>query len=307
MENENLLDLMHGIDKSGSLTGRGLEPGQVVYDQGYGDDKRHIDQTVEEAVVSRFLDESEIDTALKPKDAEWGEDAWLTPSGETLSGEELEAKEYAFILDQVEGTKNYDNRDRYATIAAIDPENPRLDGVEASVVYRWDDAAFIIDGENAFSNFSMRPAEETLRNSELMEVDQMNQMDDNTKIRGQIIGLNAQDYPDLIDNVVNRYDLAGNNWPILKADGTTGDILGAVTDNSIAADVRALKDRERLPFAQDFAPAAKIARDVGVKVMDENGKPVTTGFSKPGEATAYIAIPPGEVSEEILEIVEEAA
>jgi len=306
MENENLLDLMYGISRAGSLAGRGLEPGNVIDEGNYGDDKRDIDQAVEEAVVDHFIDNSEgVEAALKPEDAEWGEDEWITQSGKTLSGEELEEVDYAFIVDQVEGTKNYDNRDRYTTIAALDPEDPTLEGVEASMVYRWDDAVFFSDGDTAYSNFqASEDPEQTFEAAEPIQVEPMNEVNYDTKIRGQMIGLNAQNYADLISAVVDRYDLPENDWPSLKADGTTtGDILGAVTDNSIAVDIRALKDRERLPFAQDFAPAAKIARDAGVKVVDEQGEPINTDFSRPGAATAYIAVPPGKVSDEIVDIV----
>jgi hypothetical protein len=307
MENENLLGLMYGITRSGSLAGRGLQPGEVVSEGDYGDDKRDIDQAVEEAVVDHFLG-SDVNAALKPEDAEWGDEEWITPSGETVSGEELEDRDYAFIVDQVEGTKNYDNRDRYTTIAALNPEDPTLEGVEASMIYRWDDSIFFSDGEQSYSNFECGSGlpSGNLEAAKPLEAEKMDEVGYDTKIRGQMIGLNARDYADLIESVVERNDLPENDWPSLKADGTTtGDILGTVTDNSIAVDIRALKDRERLPFAQDFAPAAKVARDAGVKVVDEKGEPIDTDFSRPGAATAYIAVPPGDASEEIVDIVGE--
>lgn len=149
MDNENLLELMYGVGETASWNGRHLEPGEVVSSGGYGDDKRGIDQVTEDAVVRYFLENEPVagfDVALKPEDAEWGEDSWLTGSGDTLSGEELGEVDYGFIVDQVEGTKNYDNRERYTALAAIDPENPTLEGVEAALVYRWDDTVFFSDG-----------------------------------------------------------------------------------------------------------------------------------------------------------------
>ncbi len=117
-----------------------------------------------------------------------------------------------------------------------------------------------------------------------------------------MIGRNAQDYAEFMDRLIDLYDLEESEWPSLKADGTTtGDILGTVTDKSIAMDLRALKERERLPFAQDFAPAAKIAKDAGGKVVNEKRDLVETDFTEPGAATAYIALPPGKASEELEE------
>jgi fructose-1,6-bisphosphatase/inositol monophosphatase family enzyme len=306
MNNENLLDLMYGMAKSASLESRHLEPGEVVSQEGYGDDKRDIDQVAEDAIVeylSSKPEEYNFEVALKPEDAAWGEDAWLTPSGETLSGDELEEVDYALVVDQVEGTKNYDNKDRYTTLAALDPENPTLDGVQASIAYRWDDQVFFSDGETAYQT---EARQNNIEDAEVLRSGEMNEVNYDTKIRGQMIGRNAGFYADLMDNIIDRYELEENDWPSLKADGTTtGDILGAVTDNSIAVDVRALQDRGRLPFAQDFAPAAKIAEDAGVRVMDENSEPIQTDFSAEGAATAYIAVPEGEVSEEIESLVKE--
>ena len=303
MRNENLLDFMYGIAHSASEAARDMKPGAVVDSGGPGDDKRDIDQVAEDALVD-YLEKSDyhIDVALKPEDAAWGEDAWLTPEGDTLSGDELGEVEYALIVDQVEGTKNHENRDRYTTLAAIDPENPTLDGIEASVALRWEDTLFFSDGEKAYHNPGNNPgeAESVIGESQLLEASQMDEINYETKIRGQMIGLNARDYANFMEKVVERYGLEESNWPSLKADGTTtGDILGTVTDNSIAIDIRALSDRERLPFAQDFAPAAKIARDAGSTVVTEEGEPIDTDFTEPDAATAYIALPPGEVSEEL--------
>lgn len=120
-----------------------------------------------------------------------------------------------------------------------------------------------------------------------LEATRMDEVNYDTKVRGQMIGLNASDYAQFIEDLIHHYELEENDWPSLKADGTTtGDILGAVTEKAIAMDIRALKDRKRLPFAQDFAPAAKIARDAGVEIVDENGEEITTDFSRPGAATA---------------------
>lgn len=149
-----------------------------------------------------------------------------------------------------------------------------------------------------------------MRNSTRFNARPLDSVGYETKIRGQMIGRNAHDYAGFMDHLIDLYDLNENEWPSLKADGTTtGDILGTVTDKSIALDIRALKDRDRLPFAQDFAPAARIAKDAGAKIVNEKGEPVQTEFTEPGAATAYIALPPGEASENLEEnlpeIVEE--
>lgn len=311
MDNLNLIELMYGLAESGSFAARDLEPGEVVSNQGYGDEKRDIDQVAEEAVVGYFLSnepDEEFDAALKPEDAEWGEDQWMTGEMERVSGEELGQVDYGFIVDQVEGTKNFDNRERYTTIAAIDPENPTLEGVESSLVYRWDDTVFFSDGNRSFVNKNPEYGEHerNVRTSTSLEAVEMDQVDYRTKIRGQLIGRNVSDYAEIMDSLVDHYELEENDWPSLKADGTTtGDILGAVTDNSIAIDVRALKDRERLPFAQDFAPVARIARDAGVEIMNEKGNKVETDFSEPGKGTAYVALPPGEARKEIKNMLPE--
>lgn len=73
MDNENLLELMYGIAESGSYQARDLEPGEVVSTNGFGDDKRDIDQVTEHAVIEYFLDQEPqqgFTAALKPEDAE---------------------------------------------------------------------------------------------------------------------------------------------------------------------------------------------------------------------------------------------
>jgi len=307
MINENLLNLMYGIAESASLRAREMEPNEIVSSDGYGDDKWDIDQVAEKDAFDYFFSNSEsygFDVVMKPEDAEWEDDEeWMASTGETVSIDDIGEFDYAIIIDQVEGTKNNDNRERYSTLAALDPENPTLEGVEASIVYRWDDVVFFSDGETAYRQTRTT---DDLGESAILEADEMDEVDYLTKIRGQAIGKNTQDLTDLMYALVERYDLHENEWPSQKGDGTTtGDILGTVTDNSIAVDVRALKDRERVPFAQDFAPAAKIAQDAGAIITDEKGEAITTDFSKSGAETAYIASPPGKVSKDIVEIVNE--
>lgn len=309
MDNLNLIELMYGIAESGSFAARDLEPGEVVSNQGYGDEKRDIDQVAEQSVVGYFLSNEpmeEFDAAMKPEDAEWGQDRWLTGNVDRISGEQLNEVDYGLIVDQVEGTKNFDNRERYTSIAAIDPENPTLEGVEASLVYRWDDTVFFSDGNRSFVNKKPEYGEHEMNvnTATALEPVEMDEVDYKTKIRGQLIGRNAQDYAEIMDKIIDHYELEENDWPSLKADGTTtGDILGTVTDNSIAIDIRAQKDRERLPFAQDFAPVARIARDAGVEIMNQNGQPVETNFSEPGEGTTYIALPPGQAQQELKQLL----
>lgn len=310
MDNVNLIQLMYGITESASYAARDLKPGEVISRQGHGDNKRNIDQVAEEAALGHFLNkepDNQFEAALKPEDAEWG-DNWMKSSKETITGENLQKLDYGFIIDQVEGTKNYDNRDRYTTIAAINPEKPTLNGIEASLVYRWDDTVFFSDGENAYVNRNpeYNQHEMNVETATALKANEMDKIGYETKIRGQIIGLNSSDYAEITEKIIDHYQLEENEWPSLKADGTTtGDILGTVTDNSIAIDIRALKDRQRLPYAQDFAPAAKIAEDAGAEIINEEGEQVQTNFSKPGAATAYIALPPGKASNEIKNMIPE--
>lgn len=305
MDNENLLELMYGISEAGASAARNQGPGDITGESHYGDEKRDIDQVAEDAIVDYFESKAEnydFEVALKPEDAEWGEE-WLTGRESELINQ-VEDLDYALIVDQVEGTKNYENRDRYTTLAAIDPENPTLEGIESAVIYRWDHTAFLSDGEDAYINFEPEAEEagEQVKNSTRFEARPLESIGYETKIRGQMIGRNAHDYARFMDHLIDPYDLEESEWPSLKADGTTtGDILGTVTDKSIAVDFRALKERERLPFAQDFAPAAKIAKNAGSKIVNEKGESVKTDFTEPGVATAYIALPPGKASEDLEE------
>ena len=305
MDNENLLDLMYCIAEAGASAARNQEPGDITWESYYGDEKRDIDQVAEDAIVDHFESEAmnyDFDAALKPEDAEWGEE-WLTDRESELVNQ-VEDLDYALIVDQVEGTKNYENRDRYTTLAAIDPENPTLEGIESAVIYRWDHTAFLSDRENAYINFEPQAENprQQVRNSTRFEARPLDSVGYETKIRGQMIGRNSHNYAEFMDRLIDLYNLKESEWPSLKADGTTtGDILGTVTDKSIAVDLRALKDRERLPFAQDFAPAAKIAKDAGSKVVNEKGDPVETDFTEPGVATTFIALPPGKASEDLEE------
>jgi hypothetical protein len=253
MDNENLLELMYGLAEAGASAARNKGPGDVTGSSQYGDEKRDIDQVAENAIVDYFKSEArnyDFDVALKPEDAEWGKE-WLTGRESELV-DQVEDLDYALIVDQVEGTKNYENRDRYTTLAAIDPENPTLEGIEGAVIYRWDHTVFLSDGEDAYINFEpdAENPRQQVRNSTRFEARPLETVGYETKIRGQMIGHNAHDYAGFMDHLIELYDLEESEWPSLKADGTTtGDILGTFTDKSIALDLRALKDRERLPFA----------------------------------------------------------
>jgi hypothetical protein len=76
MNNKDLLDLRYGMAESASLKSRNLEPGEVVSQEGYGDDKRDIDQVAEDAIVEHLSanpNAYDFEIALKPEDAAWGE------------------------------------------------------------------------------------------------------------------------------------------------------------------------------------------------------------------------------------------
>jgi len=237
---------MYGIAESGSYATRDMQPGETISQEGYGDNKRDIDQVAEESVVGYFLSNEpleEFDAGMKPEDAEWGENQWLTGNKETLTGEQLNQVDYGFIVDQVEGTKNFDNRERYTSIAAIDPENPTLEGVEASLIYRWDDTVFFSDGINSYVNRNPKYGEHEMNiaTATALEPVEMDEIDETTKLKGQMIGKNTLVNARILNDLIDHYDLEEEHHPSLKGDGTTtGDILGTVTDNSIAIDTRAL-------------------------------------------------------------------
>lgn len=129
------------------------------------------------------------------------------------------------------------------------------------------------------------------------------------KLKGQAVGHNISDYSPIMDTWLGENNLPESDHPSFKADGTsTSDILGTVVDRSLAIDLRALKDDAgRLPYAHDFVTPSRIARDAGAEIHEigENGnlKEVEIDYSEPGAATAYVAVPPGKVRKDFIELV----
>lgn len=65
------------MTETGASVARNQEPGDIAGESHYGDEKRDIDQVSEDAVVDYFESETQeydFEVALKPEDAEWGEE-----------------------------------------------------------------------------------------------------------------------------------------------------------------------------------------------------------------------------------------
>lgn len=301
MDNENLIEFTSGMAESASKAGRGLETGEAVRRGDYGDRKYEIDRAATEALIQYFENESEnygFSVALKPEDAEWS-DGWMLSDGTTIPGSDLEEVDYGLVIDPVEGTKNQTNRDRYTAIAVIDPENPTLESVEASTVYRWDDTLFFSDGTNSYRSDGVG----NLTDSRRLITPEMDEVGYLTKITGQRMGQHSRDIAEFENRLIDEFDLDHEDMPSGKGDGTTaGDILAVVEDNGIAVDLRAIRGFDRAPYPYDFAPAAKILRDSGGQLYNENLEEIETDLSDSGETTSFLAIPPGEASERIEEV-----
>ncbi len=86
------------------------------------------------------------------------------------------------ILDEVEGTKNYTNDKRYTTACIINPQNPSLNGVIASSIYRWDGIEYYGSRDGIWVK-DWRTEEET-KIEKALKIDEM---DSRVKIRGCFI------------------------------------------------------------------------------------------------------------------------
>lgn len=298
MNNENLVEFICGMAESGSKAARNLGTGEPVSQGDYGDRKYEIDAAATEALIKYFEEESDrydFSVALKPEDAEWDE-GWKLSDGTTIPGSDLEQVDYGLVIDPVEGTKNQTNRDRYTAIAAINPEDPTLDGVEASSIHRWDDTLFFSDGTNAYKSNNG----EALNNPNPLRVPEMDEVGYLTKITGQRMGQHSKDIAEFENRLIEEFNLNHQDMPSGKGDGTTaGDILAVVEDNGIAVDLRAIRGFDRAPYPYDFAPAAKILRDSGGKLYNPDLEQVDTDLSDSGEPTSFLATPPGKATENI--------
>jgi hypothetical protein len=66
---------MYEMARNASVQARELEPGKVISSEGYGDDKRSIDQVAEDAIttyIDQFGPRQDFSFGLKPEDASWG-------------------------------------------------------------------------------------------------------------------------------------------------------------------------------------------------------------------------------------------
>jgi len=187
----------------------------------------------------------------------------------------------------------------------LDPENPTLESTKAALAYRWDDEIYLSDGETAYHTSS------DLENTSEIQIESLDKIDNTVKLKGQAIGFNISDYAKIMDVWIRELSLSEADHPSFKANGTTtGDILGTLNDRSLAIDLRALKkDTERLPYAHDFVAPARIAKDAGAEIFEvtQDGEleEVSIDYSKPGAATAYIAVPPGEVGKSFKQLIPE--
>lgn len=304
MNNEKLIEFTSRMAQSASKAGRDLETGEAVRQGDYGDRKYEIDAAATEALIQYFEDESEnydFSVALKPEDADWN-DGWRLSDGTTIPGSDLDQVDYGLVIDPVEGTKNQTNRDRYTAIAVIDPEDPTLEGVEASTVYRWDDTLFFSDGGDAYRSNGI----EDIAGSRQLVTPEMNDVGYLTKVTGQRMGQHSKDIAEFENRLIDEFDLDHQDMPSGKGDGTTaGDLLSVVLDNGIALDLRAVRGFDRAPYPYDFAPAAKILRDSGAKLYNQNLEEVETDLSDSGEPTSFLAAPPGKASERIEQVFSE--
>lgn len=292
-----MLKYLHGLGKAVATVNQDKEPGDILAADTEGDDKREIDQYAENIARQYVEDERDrygFSVAIKGEDAHWGED-WYRDDGEIMPFDNLTEVDYPILIDQVEGTKNFPNSDRYTSLAALDPEDPTLSSITASYIYRWDDTAFFMDGQNAYQTTG------NVDEAEELTAPAINEIDNTVKIRGQLIGRNIDDYATISQIMMDEFEPEEADWYSFKADGTSaGDILSTVTDNSVAIDLRALHDdRERLPYAQDFAPAAAIAEAAGATIVDAWNEPVDADFSRSGMVTTYVATPPGDIGDTI--------
>lgn len=308
MKNREILDFMYEMARTASMEARDMKPGEVINSGEYGDNKRNIDHVAEDAITS-YIDEhgeeQPFSFALKSEDSSWGEKSWYTNKGEVISGDQLDKVDIAFVNDNVEGTKNLQNSERYTTFSALDPENPILEGTEAALAYRWNDEVYFSDGENAYQTDS------GIDDASEIKSNPINTIDNTLKLKGQATGFNTSDYGAIMRTWIEANDLEEPDHPSFKADGTTtSDILGTVNDRSLAIDLRALKKgAERLPYAHDFVAPARIAKDAGAEILEvkEDGglSEVNIDYTEPGAATAYVAVPPGEVGEEFKQLIPE--
>jgi len=302
------LEIVRGLTK---YVGQNLEkeaPGPIVYKGSFGDYKRKIDKLANQLIENYLQKYSKMfnvpiigRTEHKSKWIKFYDDKKEEIPLKSIA-ERITEGTFAIDVDEVDGTKNLQNKDRFTTAVAFNPKRPNMDGVICSSVYRWSGEEYFFDGKKSYY-FNLLTKEE----GRMHQTERIDEIDNTVKIRGCFITPYLWMWDIIANKILENFDLDERQMPCFCGNGTTTeDFLSTVLDRSIAIDPRALNIKaKRKPYAHDMVPPASIVSSLGVIIQDFNLKKFDIDLLSPNASVAFCAVPPGEVGRQIVKLLPE--
>ncbi len=300
---DTILEIVRGLTK---YVGQNLEkekPGPTVYTGAYGDYKRRVDKLAN-SLVEKYLEKHSKKYKIPVVCRTEHKSKWLIfdngkkeeiPPDNVFEG--IKEGYVAIDMDEVDGTKNLQNKDRFTTAIAFEPEQPNMKGLICSSVYRWSGEEYYHDGEKSYYYNIF-----TKESGELPKAERIDKIDNTIKIKGCFIAPYLWMWNIIADEIIEAFDLNEKEMPCFCSTGaTTEDLLSTVLDRSIAIDPRALDHKaQRKPYAHDIAPPASIVLPLGVDIRDFDLRKFNIDLVSPNISIPYCAIPQGNVGKKIL-------
>ncbi len=296
------LEIIRGLTRqTGEILKEEL-PGPVVHLESFGDFKRRIDKLANNLIEDYLLKSSrEYGFPIMGRTehgARWFKFENKEKKEIPLSQISSRIREGAFgvVVDEVDGTKNLQNKDRFTTAIAFDPERPNMDGVLCSSVYRWSGEEYYFDGEKSYYLNCL-----TGENGEMKVAETIDELDSTVKIKGCFICNYLWMWEVILEVILQNYELEELKMPCFCGNGvTTEDLLSTVLDRSIAIDPRALdQNAKRKPYTYDVAPAAAIVASCKINLHNFDLKQFNMDLLEPNFSLAYCAVPNGRIGEKI--------
>ncbi len=283
-------------------------PGPVVYEGMGGDFKRRIDRLANK-LIEGFLQEYSKEYGIVIVARTEHKTKWIKfISGrkeeipQEFSIDRIKEGSFAIDIDEVDGTKNLQNKDRFTTAVVFNPKRPNMSGVLCSSMYRWSGEEYYFDGKNPYY-FNLLTEEE----GKMHKAERIDEIDNTVKIKGCFIAPYLWMWQVVANKILQTFDLNEKQMPCFCSSGvTTEDLLSTVLDRTIAIDPRALSPQaERKPYAHDMAPPASIVSSLGVDIRTFDLRKFNIDLVKPNVSVPYCAVPPGKIGKQILKLLPE--
>ncbi len=301
----NKKEILEATRYISSLVGSSLsneKPIKVKFEGAYGDYKWDLDVKAADIALEKIKEISKYtNRSFSVLTETYGWSRIENGKIMDISSSNAEDSDLIILIDEVEGTKNFVNDERYTTCCILD--KPSLDDVIASSIYRWDGMEFY-----GYKNGVWRKDWKTEKEEKIKKAIEIDEVDSRVKVRGCFISEHLWMWDILSRKLKEYFNFDEKKSPVFYSDGTTtSDLLATFLDKSIVFEPRALNpNAKRRPFSYDIFPAAFLAKQLDVEIYRAEPSVDKNEFSLEERGIAFYAIPPGKRKKDIQKAIEEA-